>query len=84
MRERGINIATEYPKPWTDEVVQAADVVITRLRRRLSRLPPASGTRSGPSMTPPAWTRRVSGPSVNRLEAKVLSLLEQLDVAARG
>ena len=29
MRERGINIANEYPKPWTDEVVQAADVVIT-------------------------------------------------------
>jgi arsenate reductase (thioredoxin) len=29
MAERGIDISTEYPKPWTDEVVQAADVVIT-------------------------------------------------------
>ena len=29
MAERGINIAGEYPKPWTDEVVRAADVVIT-------------------------------------------------------
>jgi protein-tyrosine-phosphatase len=29
MRERGIDIATEYPKPWTDEVVRAADVVVT-------------------------------------------------------
>jgi protein-tyrosine-phosphatase len=29
MRERGIDIAGEYPKPWTDEVVRAADVVIT-------------------------------------------------------
>ena len=29
MRERGISIATEFPKPWTDEVVRAADVVIT-------------------------------------------------------
>jgi protein-tyrosine-phosphatase len=29
MRERGIGIATEFPKPWTDEVVRAADVVIT-------------------------------------------------------
>jgi len=29
MAERGINITGEYPKPWTDEVVQAADIVIT-------------------------------------------------------
>lgn len=29
MNERGIDISGEYPKPWTDEVVQAADVVIT-------------------------------------------------------
>ena len=29
MRERDIDISGEYPKPWTDEVVQAADVVIT-------------------------------------------------------
>jgi arsenate reductase len=29
MAERGIDISGEFPKPWTDEVVQAADVVIT-------------------------------------------------------
>ena len=29
MREVGIDIASEFPKPWTDEVVRAADVVIT-------------------------------------------------------
>ena len=29
MAERGIDIAGEYPKPWTDEVVRAADVVVT-------------------------------------------------------
>ncbi len=29
MAEVGIDIATEYPKPWTDEIVRAADVVIT-------------------------------------------------------
>jgi arsenate reductase len=29
MAERGIDIAAEYPKPWTDEIVRAADVVIT-------------------------------------------------------
>ena len=29
MAERGVDISTEYPKPWADEVVRAADVVIT-------------------------------------------------------
>jgi len=29
MAEVGIDIATQYPKPWTDEIVRAADVVIT-------------------------------------------------------
>lgn len=29
MSERGIDISREFPKPWTDEVVQAADVVVT-------------------------------------------------------
>ncbi|MGB0436465.1 MAG: arsenate reductase ArsC [Mycobacterium sp.] len=29
MAERGIDISREYPKPWTDEIVQAVDVVIS-------------------------------------------------------
>jgi arsenate reductase len=29
MAEIGIDIGTEFPKPWTDEIVQAADVVVT-------------------------------------------------------
>jgi arsenate reductase len=29
MAEVGIDITGEFPKPWTDEIVQAADVVIT-------------------------------------------------------
>lgn len=29
MAECGINISREYPKPWTDEIVRAADVIIT-------------------------------------------------------
>jgi arsenate reductase (thioredoxin) len=29
MAEVGIDISGEYPKPWTDEIVQAADVVVT-------------------------------------------------------
>jgi protein-tyrosine-phosphatase len=29
MREVGIDISRAYPKPWTDEVVRAADVVVS-------------------------------------------------------
>jgi arsenate reductase (thioredoxin) len=29
MAERGVDISKEFPKPWTDETVRAADVVIT-------------------------------------------------------
>jgi arsenate reductase len=29
MKERGIDVSAEFPKPWTDETVHAADVVIT-------------------------------------------------------
>ena len=29
MAEVGIDITTDFPKPWTDEIVRAADVVIT-------------------------------------------------------
>jgi arsenate reductase len=29
MRELGIDISAEHPKPWTDDVVRAADVVVT-------------------------------------------------------
>ena len=29
MREVGIDITAEHPKPWTDEVLRAADVVVT-------------------------------------------------------
>ena len=29
MKEIGIDISAEFPKPWTDEIVQAADVVVT-------------------------------------------------------
>jgi protein-tyrosine-phosphatase len=29
MAEVGIDIVGEFPKPWTDEIVRAADVVVT-------------------------------------------------------
>lgn len=65
MAERGIDISTEYPKPWTEEVARAADVVVTmgcgdwRRLPRLSR-PPLRGM--GP--------RRPGGPEYRRHSAR--------------
>ncbi len=28
MGRRGIDLGDEFPKPWTDEIIQAADVVV--------------------------------------------------------
>ncbi|WP_206305506.1 low molecular weight phosphatase family protein [Actinacidiphila soli] len=32
MSERSIDISREFAKPWTDEIVRAADVVVSLLR----------------------------------------------------
>jgi hypothetical protein len=40
-----------YPKPWTDEIVRAADVVITMAAATPVRSCRASGMRTGPSTT---------------------------------
>ena len=29
MAEKGIEIAAKHPKPWTDEIARAADVIVT-------------------------------------------------------
>ena len=62
MAEVGIDIAREFPKPWTQEIVQAADAVVTMgcgdscpiysgqaIRGLGSRGTGRSGSRCGPS-----------------------------------
>ena len=60
--EAGIDIAQEFPKPWTDEIVRAADVVVT-MGCGDACLFPASATRTGTSTTPPARTSKRYDPS---------------------
>lgn len=50
--KRGIDISQKFPKPWTDEVVRAADVVITKGCG--TACPVFPGTRTGTSPNPPA------------------------------
>jgi arsenate reductase (thioredoxin) len=47
MAEVGIDITNEYPKPWTDEIVQAADVIVTMDAATPVPSSPDSATRNG-------------------------------------
>jgi len=47
MAEVGIDITGEFPKPWTDEIVQAADVVITTGCGDACPIFPGNATRTG-------------------------------------
>ena len=63
MAEVGIDIVGEYPKPWTDEIVRAADVVITMGCGDACRSSRASATKTGCSTTPPDSTSTPCGRS---------------------
>lgn len=54
MAEVGIDIATEFPKPWTTEIVQAADVVVTMGCGDACPCTPGSATWTGSSRIRPA------------------------------
>ena len=79
MAEIGIDIRQEFPKPWTDEIVQAADVVITMGCGDACPSSLASATRTGPSMTRPTrpWTRCAGSEEIGQ---RVRGLLAELHV----
>src|SRR5437879_11468245 len=60
MTEVGIDIGTEVPKPWTDEAIRAADVVVTMGCGDSCPVYPGSATRIGCSTTPPASTSKTA------------------------
>ena len=62
MAEVGIDITGEFPKPWTEEILGAADVVIT-MGGEWARSTPASATSTWSSPTPPGKPTKTSGPS---------------------
>jgi protein-tyrosine-phosphatase len=76
----GIGITGEYPKPWTDEIVRAADVVITIGCGDACPIFPGSATRTGNSQTRPAKVSTPSGPSATTFEEPVHRRLAELNV----
>ena len=69
MAEVGIDITDEYPKPWTEEVVQAADVVIT-MGCGDACPTPANATKTGNSTTQPDRASKVR-PIRDEIRARV-------------
>src|ERR687889_245723 len=69
MAERGIDISGEYPKPWTDEVVRAADVVVTMGCGDACPVFPGRRYEDWCSTTPPGSTSTTCARSATRSNA---------------
>lgn len=80
MSERGIDIANEYPKPWTDEVVRAADVVITMGCGDACPVFPGKRYEEWVLDDPAGKDTTAVRPVRDEIERRVLALLDELHV----
>jgi arsenate reductase (thioredoxin) len=83
MAEVGIDIATEYPKPWTDEIVRAADVVITMGCGDACPIFPGKRYEDWPLDDPAGQGVEAVRPIRDEIGARVRGLLDELGVPAR-
>ncbi|WP_291045872.1 arsenate reductase ArsC [Herbiconiux sp.] len=83
MTERGIDISNEYPKPWTDEVVRAADVVITMGCCDACPIFPGKRYEEWVLDDPEGKSAADIRPIRDEIERRVLTLLEEIDVPAQ-
>jgi protein-tyrosine-phosphatase len=82
MREVGIDITNEYPKPWTDEIVQAADVVITMGCGDACPIFPGKRYVNWELPDPAGQSVDAVRPIRDDIEARVRDLLTELEVTA--
>jgi arsenate reductase len=82
MSERGIDITGEYPKPWTDEIVRAADVVITMGCGDACPIFPGTRYENWDLEDPAGQSVEAVRPIRDEIERRVRALLDQLDVPA--
>jgi protein-tyrosine-phosphatase len=80
MAERGIDISREFPKPWTDEIVQAADVVITMGCGDACPVFPGKRYLDWPLDDPAGKSVEDVRPVRDAIERRVRALLDELDV----
>jgi protein-tyrosine-phosphatase len=84
MAERGISITGEYPKPWTDEVVQAADVVVTMGCGDTCPIFPGKRYEDWTLDDPAGKSVDDVRPIRDEIERRVRNLLDELGVPANG
>ena len=82
MAERGINISAEYPKPWTDEIVRAADVVVSMGCGDACPIFPGKRYEEWTLEDPAGQGVDAVRPIRDEIERRVLNLLDELGVPA--
>ena len=82
MAERGIDISDAYPKPWTDETVRAADVVITMGCGDACPVFPGKRYEEWALEDPAGMSADDVRPVRDEIERRVLGLLAELGVVA--
>lgn len=80
MAERGIDITGEYPKPWTEEIVRAADVVVTMGCGDACPIFPGKRYLNWELDDPAGQTVEAVRPIRDEIERRVRGLLAELDV----
>ena len=84
MAEVGIDISNEFPKPWTDEIVQAADVVITMGCGDACPIFPGKRYEEWAAPDPAGQSLEAVRPIRDDIEERVRRLLTELQVPARA
>jgi len=83
MAEVGIDISGEFPKPWTDEIVRAADVVVTMGCGDACPMFPGKHYEDWELEDPAGRGVEAVRPIRDEIGRRVRELLADLDVAAR-
>jgi protein-tyrosine-phosphatase len=80
MREVGIDITGEFPKPWTDEIVRAADVVVTMGCGDACPIFPGKRYENWELTDPAGQSLEAVRPIRDEIEYRVRILLDELQV----
>ncbi len=82
MAEVGIDISQEFPKPWTEETLRAADVIVTMGCGDACPVYPGKRYLDWDFAAPPATSVAAVRPVRDAIEARVRGLLDELGVSA--
>ena len=84
MAEIGIDISSEFPKPWTDEIVRAADVIVTMGCGDSCPIFPGKRSIDWEVADPAGLPVEDVRPIRDDIGARVRSLMEELGIHARA